>query len=58
MADNEDAVCAYCTGEVNREFGPRCPECQAFHHFQCWVDFGGCTTYGCKESPDMKKFQQ
>ena len=51
------ATCAYCTGFVDREFGPRCKACETFHHRDCWVEFEGCTTFGCENSPDMVKFQ-
>jgi hypothetical protein len=51
------ANCGYCTGPVNREFGPRCPVCETFMHKDCWVEFEGCVTYGCAENPDMRKFQ-
>lgn len=51
------AKCGYCTGPVNREFGPRCPACETFMHKDCWAEFEGCVTYGCAENPDMRKFQ-
>ena len=51
------ANCGYCTGPVNREFGPRCPVCETFMHKDCWSEFEGCVTYGCSENPDMRKFQ-
>jgi pSer/pThr/pTyr-binding forkhead associated (FHA) protein len=51
------ANCGFCTGPVNREFGPRCPVCETFMHKDCWSEFEGCVTYGCSENPDMRKFQ-
>ena len=51
------ANCGFCTGPVNREFGPRCPVCETFMHRDCWNEFSGCVTYGCAENPDMKQFQ-
>jgi hypothetical protein len=51
------ANCGFCTGPVNREFGPRCPACETFMHKDCWVEFEGCVAYGCSENPDMRKFQ-
>lgn len=57
MAEEAIATCAYCTGEINRAFGPRCPRCEVYHHRDCWIEFDGCTTYGCPESPDMKAYQ-
>lgn len=53
----EEAFCAFCTGSVDRENGPRCDECGVYIHVDCWNEFGGCTTYGCANSPDMKKYQ-
>lgn len=53
----EITKCAYCTGPVSRENGPRCESCGVYHHVDCWAEFGGCTTYGCTLSPDMIKFQ-
>lgn len=26
-------------------------------HADCALDFDGCATYGCENSPDMKKYQ-
>jgi hypothetical protein len=52
-----EVVCALCMDPTNAEFGPKCRSCKAFHHADCWIDFGGCTAFGCAESPDMKNFQ-
>ncbi len=54
---DEIAQCGYCTGDVSRTAGPRCDQCAVFHHVDCWNEFTGCVTYGCSNSPDMKKFQ-
>lgn len=51
------ANCGYCTGPVNRDFGPRCPKCETHIHSKCWSEFNGCSTYGCAENPDMKTYQ-
>jgi hypothetical protein len=32
-----------------------CPECQQVHHRECWVEVGGCGTYGCKQAPALNK---
>jgi hypothetical protein len=58
FSDQESiAVCAYCTGAVYRNAGPRCDSCEVFHHVDCWEEFSGCTTYGCVRSPDMIRYQ-
>jgi hypothetical protein len=31
-----------------------CPECGQVHHRECWVEVGGCGTYGCKHAPSLK----
>jgi hypothetical protein len=48
--------CAFCSGIVDRQIGPRCESCGSYHHQVCWVEFDGCTTYGCPNSSDMRKF--
>ena len=53
----EVAICGYCSGAINRDFGPRCPACETFIHTECWTEFNGCITYGCPENPDMKTYQ-
>ena len=53
----EFVPCAFCTGPVERNLGPRCTSCGVYLHVACWNDFGGCTTYGCENSEDMIKFQ-
>lgn len=57
MSANTGVVCALCMDPINSEFGPKCRTCKAFHHADCWADFGGCTTFGCSQSPDMRAFQ-
>jgi hypothetical protein len=32
-----------------------CPECQQVHHHECWVEVGGCGTYGCKHAPSANE---
>jgi len=31
-----------------------CPACDVPHHAECWNENGGCTTYGCPESPERR----
>jgi hypothetical protein len=54
MDSDSFAKCAYCTGTLARDAGPSCKSCGVMHHYDCWMEFGGCTTFGCHESPDMK----
>jgi hypothetical protein len=49
--------CGFCSGPVTRDSGPQCELCGAFHHLDCWNEFGGCVTFGCPHSPDMKIYQ-
>ena len=53
----DKVFCALCMDEVNSEFGPKCRACKSAHHLDCWLEFSGCTTFGCSESPDMKNYQ-
>ena len=39
IADDEDCVA--------------CPECEQSHHRDCWVEIGGCSTYGCTQAPSV-----
>jgi hypothetical protein len=57
ISSSRNLACAYCSGPVDADAGPRCSSCGTAHHVDCWVDFGGCTTMGCKSSPDMRKYQ-
>lgn len=31
-----------------------CTECSTPHHKECWEENGGCTTFGCQESPELR----
>ena len=35
-----------------------CPSCNTPHHAECWEENGGCTTYGCKNSPEDTHLHQ
>jgi hypothetical protein len=50
------AVCPVCqagveTGAVTMT----CPECKQVHHRDCWLEIGGCSTYGCSNAPALAK---
>ena len=32
-----------------------CPDCGQTHHDECWFEIGGCSTYGCKQTPSLAK---
>lgn len=55
MVDTIYANCPYCTGPIVLSTGPRCEKCQVAHHYECWLENGGCTTFSCFHSPDVKK---
>src|SRR4051812_34837733 len=54
----EVAVCAYCQTEMDRATAPRCPDCDAVHHQDCWQDNGGCAVLGCVAGPDGPPLEQ
>lgn len=35
-----------------------CPECGVPHHADCWLENGGCTTYGCIRAPSAQPVAQ
>jgi predicted amidophosphoribosyltransferase len=43
------AKCPYCQTAIKRgEWIKVCPFCGVPHHWECWRENGGCTTYGCE----------
>jgi hypothetical protein len=45
-------TCPYCQSRIPlRAARIICPACKTPHHRECWRENGGCTTYGCVESP-------
>lgn len=43
------ARCPYCLTRIQRgELIQVCPHCGTAHHWECWRENGGCTTYGCE----------
>jgi hypothetical protein len=53
----ETVNCGYCTGPINRDFGPRCQACETYIHAECFATLGGCATYGCSQNPDKNMNQ-
>lgn len=49
-------ICPYCQTSIKDgvEFTV-CAECGTPHHRECWDENRGCTTFGCKENPAVKK---
>ncbi len=46
------ASCPICQSAIGADEGVlTCPECRQVHHRECWVEVGGCGTYGCKHAP-------
>ncbi|HKD36859.1 MAG TPA: RING finger protein [Pirellulales bacterium] len=49
-------VCPICqTGIQPQEEAINCPGCGQVHHRECWVEVGGCSTYGCRQAPSAEK---
>jgi hypothetical protein len=50
------AVCPICQSPVGEgELVFTCPHCRQVHHQECWMEIGGCSTYGCEEAPALAK---
>jgi hypothetical protein len=50
------AMCPTCQTAVRAgEVIVTCPACRQVHHQECWVEVGGCATYGCKQAPTPTK---
>lgn len=49
-------TCPYCQTKIKDgvEYTV-CAECGTPHHRECWDENRGCTTFGCKENPTVKK---
>ncbi len=46
------ALCSYCQKPIEKSEKPiMCPQCRAPHHQECWQENGGCSLYGCMDSP-------
>lgn len=45
-------ICPYCQSPIEESDQTTvCANCMITHHNECWLENGGCTTYGCKFSP-------
>ena len=54
-----NSLCPICQTQVaESESVLKCPECQQIHHRECWVEVGGCATYGCTKAPAAKGEEQ
>jgi hypothetical protein len=54
--DGPCATCPICQSPVaSQEPTTQCPECGQIHHQECWAEVGGCSTYGCKQAPNIEK---
>jgi hypothetical protein len=49
------SACPICQAAIKEGEGVvTCPDCDQLHHRECWVDVGGCSTYGCRQAPIAK----
>jgi hypothetical protein len=46
-------ICQTAIRDGEAEVG--CPNCRQVHHRDCWIEVGGCGTYGCPEAPQFEK---
>ncbi len=50
------ATCPICQTQIAAdELLIICPACGQFHHRECWIEVGGCGTYGCREALSPEK---
>jgi DNA-directed RNA polymerase subunit M/transcription elongation factor TFIIS len=57
-ADSRKAgtACPVCQSAIAEgDIIAACPSCQQVHHRECWLEVGGCGTYGCTEAPVLNK---
>ena len=51
-----DVTCPVCRSPIGPdEMVVTCPKCEQIHHRECWVEIGGCSTYGCEQAPRDEK---
>lgn len=56
VADDRPVKCPICqTAMGGGEDCVACPDCDQHHHRECWVEVGGCGTYGCAQAPKSEK---
>jgi hypothetical protein len=52
-------TCPIClTAMQAGEMVRRCPGCDQVHHDECWLEVGGCGTFGCQHAPTVDKSEQ
>jgi hypothetical protein len=50
------ATCPVCQTPIGQDGAViTCPSCQQVHHRECWIEVGGCATYGCTQGPQAEK---
>lgn len=50
------SLCPICQAGIGpQEDAIDCPSCGQTHHRECWVEVGGCSTYGCPQAPAAEK---
>ncbi len=55
-ADHAQCLCPICQSAIQpQEEAIDCPGCGQVHHRECWVEVGGCSTYGCPQVPVLEK---
>jgi hypothetical protein len=55
-AGGKEAICPICqSGIAADEPVVACPNCDQVHHQACWLEIGGCSTYGCEQAPALTK---
>jgi len=52
---SDGVLCPICQTRITAgEERVACPECEQSHHQDCWVEIGGCSTYGCTRAPSLE----
>jgi hypothetical protein len=55
-AEAGGSLCPICQSPIaEAETLVTCPECDQVHHKDCWLEIGGCSTYGCGQAPAIEK---
>jgi hypothetical protein len=56
QAGSTEMICPVCQSAIAADLeAVSCPKCRQFHHRECWVEVGGCGTYGCEQAPKAEK---
>jgi uncharacterized RDD family membrane protein YckC len=51
-SNQAEKICPYCQSPIDEtEEATVCSQCMIPHHTECWLENGGCTTYGCLFAP-------